>query len=103
MKTFLQTINDFTAEHITMPLKLFFLYITIGLWIILIAIALYAPLSLSKFMALFGLYSTSIITALLTYANSILEQNNKLETVSETPNDISDGETNLSHDSAFVA
>jgi hypothetical protein len=103
MKTFLQTINDFTAEHITMPLKLFFLCITIGLWIILIAIALYAPLSLSKFMALFGLYSTSIITALLTYANSILEQNNKLETVSETPNDISDGETNLSHDSAFVA
>lgn len=103
MKTFLQTINDFTAEHITIPLKDFFLYITIVLWVVLIVIALFAPLSLSKFMALFGLYSTSIITALLAYANSILEQNGKLETVSETPNDKYDSETNLSQDSAFVA
>jgi len=103
MKTFLQTINDFTAEHITIPLKRFFLTITIGLWVILIAIALFAPLSLSKFMALFGLYSTSIPTALLSYANSILEQNGKLETVRETANDKNDGETNLSQDSAFVA
>ena len=103
MKTFLQTINDFTAEHIAMPLKYFFLYITIGLWIILIALALFTPLSLSKVTALLGLYSTSIITALLAYANSILEQNDKVEIVSETSSNKSDGETYLSHDSAFIA
>lgn len=103
MKTFLQTLNDFASEHITMPLKRFFIYVTVGLWAVLILIALFAPLSFYKFMALFGLYGTSIITALLAYANSILEQNGKLETVSETPNDKYDSETNLSHDSAFVA
>jgi hypothetical protein len=44
-----------------------------------------------------------MITALLAYVNSILEQNGKLETVRETPSDKNDGETNLSQDSAFVA
>lgn len=100
MKTFLQTLNDFASEHITMPLKRFFIYVTVGLWAVLILIALFAPLSFYKFMALFGLYGTSIITALLAYANSILEQS-----VSETPKDTNDGEADISpkQNSAFVA
>lgn len=105
MKTFLQTLNDFTAERITMPLQRFFFYITVGLWAVLSLIALFAPLSLYKFMALVGLYGTSIITALLAYANSILEQSDRVETYSETPNDTNNGEADISpkQNSAFVA
>lgn len=105
MKTFLQSINDVTPQYITMPLQRFFLYVTVGLWIILIAIALFTPLSLSKFMALIGLYSTSIITALLAYANYQLNRMEEAETTNEMLEDYNGGDMNatVKQDSAFVA
>ncbi|MDD3769201.1 MAG: hypothetical protein PHV10_01175 [Sulfuricurvum sp.] len=105
MKTFLQSINDVTAQYITMPLQRFFLYATIGLWVILIVIALFTPLSLSKFMALIGLYGTSIITALLAYANYQLSRLDEMENIDEMPKGDSGSEINDSPevDSAFVA
>lgn len=105
MKTFLQSINDVAAQYITMPLERFFLYTTIGLWVMLIAIALFTSLSLSKFMALSGLYGISIITALLAYANYQLSRLEEMETVDETPQDDNDSETNarVEHDNTFVA
>ena len=87
MKTFLEQLNDFAAEHTTMPLKQFFLYITVSLWVMLIVIALFAPLSFSKLAALLLLYITSIITALLSYANTIIESNKVLKTIYDTPTD----------------
>ncbi|WP_295022692.1 hypothetical protein [Sulfurimonas sp.] len=93
MKTFLEQLNDFAAEHTTIPLKQFFLYITVSLWVILIVIALFTPLSLSKVAALLLLYITSMITALLTYANTMIERNNTMDILCKTPSDISNSET----------
>ncbi len=87
MKTFLEQLNDFTAEHTTMPLKQFFLYITGGLWVMLIAIALFAPLSLSKLAALLLLYIISMITALLSYINFFFERIETLKNPYETVSD----------------
>lgn len=105
MKTFLQSINDVAAQYITMPLQQFFLYVTVGLWVMLIVIALFTPLSLSKFMALIGLYSTSIITALLAYANYQLSHLEEVETTDETAENDNSGEMlpSVKQDSAFVA
>ncbi len=105
MKTFLQSLNDVAAQYITMPLQRFFLYVTVGLWITLIAIALFTPLSLSKFTALIGLYGTSIITALLAYANYQLSRLAEMETIDEMPADDKNGEINEAskHDNTFVA
>lgn len=105
MKTLLQSLNDVAGQYISMPLQRFFIYVTIVLWVTLILIALFAPLSLPKFMALIGLYSTSIITALLSYANSMIrEDSDELETVCETPV-LEDEESNElpNTNSAFVA
>ncbi len=105
MKTFLERINDFAAEHIIMPLQRFFLYITIGLLITLIIIALVTPLSISKFMAIAGLYVTSIMTALLAYGNYQINNRVEVETESETILEEYDGEidTTPKHNNAFVA
>jgi hypothetical protein len=105
MKTFLEQINDFTAEHITMPLQQFFLYITIGLLITLIIIALATPLSISKFLAISGLYITSMITGLLAYANHQIERFEDVETEREMILEDNDSETDtiLKHNNAFVA
>jgi hypothetical protein len=105
MKTYLERINDLAAEHITMPLQRFFLYISIGLLVTLIVIALAAPLSISKFMAITGLYITSMITALLSYANRQIDRFEEVETQSETIIEEYDDEidTATKHNNAFVA
>lgn len=105
MKTFLQSINDIAAQYVTMPLQRFFLYVTVGLWVTLMAIALFTPLSLSKFTALIGLYATSIITALLTYANYQMSRIEQVEAIGETPKDDNRSERIPSPklDSEFVA
>ncbi|PNV83483.1 MAG: hypothetical protein C0627_05145 [Sulfurimonas sp.] len=93
MKTFLEQLNDFAAEHTTMPLKQFFLYITVALWVILIVIVLFIPLSFSKLAALLLLYITLVITALLTYANTMIERNKTMDISCNTPSDIRNSET----------
>ncbi|MDD4950497.1 hypothetical protein [Sulfuricurvum sp.] len=105
MKTFLERINDLAAQYITMPLQRFFLYITIGLLMTLIVIALVAPLSIAKFMAVTGLYITSVITALLAYGNYQINNRVEVETESETILEEYDGEidTATKHNNAFVA
>ena len=102
MKTFLQSLNDVAAQYIKMPLQRFFLYVTVGLWVTLMAIALFTPLSLSKFTALIGLYTTSIITALLAYANYQLS---RIEAIEEMPKGDNGSEINdlTEVNSAFVA
>lgn len=105
MKTLLEQLNDFAAEHTTIPLKEFFLYITVSLWVMLIVIALFAPLSLSKGAALLLLYLTSIITALLTYANTVIEYNKVLKTLYKTPSDVNTDKTTelINQDHSFIA
>lgn len=104
MRTFLQTINDFTAEYIEIPLKHFFLYLTIALCIMMIATALATPLSISKFIAIFGLYATSMITALLSFANYQLDAIEEVEISNETYIDTNDGEPLISKkDDIFMA
>lgn len=73
MKTFLQLINEFAGEYITMPLYRLFLWITIALFSVLVLVATVAPLSPWKFIALVLLYGSSMVTGVLAYANSQLE------------------------------
>lgn len=73
MKTFLQLINEFTGEHITMSLQRFFLWLTIVLFSVLILVATVAPFSPWKFISLALLYGSSMVSGLLTYANYQLE------------------------------
>lgn len=101
MRTFLQTINDFTAEYIDMPLKRFFLYICIGLFAVMIAVSLLTPLSVAKFIAIAGLYGTSMITALLSFANYQLDAIDEAETGDETPS--TKNPPDLKQDDTFVA
>ena len=98
MKTLLESVNDLAGEYITMPLERFFLYITIILLVTLIVIALAAPLSSSKFMTMIVLYSTLIITALLTYGNYQINKIMDAEHVSEAIL-----EHELATDEAFIA
>lgn len=101
MRTFLQTINDFTAEYIEIPLKRFFLYFSIGLFTVMIAVALLTPLSVAKFIAIAGLYGTSMITALLSFANYQLDAIAEAETGEETP--ITEKAPDSQHDDTFMA
>ena len=95
MKSYLQQLNEFAAEHTTMPLKQFFLYITVGLWVMLIIVTFFAPLSLYKVVAFLLLFITSMITAFLSLINFFFERietlKNPYETVSkENTNKISE-------------
>lgn len=69
MKTFLQNINDIAATHIIMPLHRFFAYMTLSFFSLLLLVMIIAPLSFWKVSAIVGLYTLSIITALLMWIN----------------------------------
>ncbi|MGE4418779.1 MAG: hypothetical protein AB7D38_02960 [Sulfurimonas sp.] len=105
MKTFLEQLNDFAAEHITMPLKQFFLYVTVSLWVMLIVIALFTPLSFSKLAALLLLYITCTMTALLTYANTMIEYNKVVNNLYKTLSDENTDKTPelINQDHSFIA
>lgn len=101
MRTFLQTINDFASEYIRMPLKRFFLYISIALFAVMIAVALLTPLSVAKFIAIAGLYGTSMITALLSFANYQLDAIVEVEIGDEMP--VTKNTPDTKQDDTFVA
>lgn len=102
MRTLLQTINDTALEYITIPLKRFFLYLTLALSVLLLLTSLIAPASLSKFIAVAGLYAVSILTAILAYANAVLEEIEQLELQKEIPNETHAG-VEQKHDDEFLA
>lgn len=106
MRTFLQTINDTAQEYITMPLKRFFFYLTLALSVLMLLTSLIAPASLSKFIAVAGLYGVSILTAILAYANVVFEEIEALELPSEIPNEthaLSASIIEQKHDDEFMA
>lgn len=106
MRTILQTINDTAQEYITIPLKRFFLYITLALAGLMLLTSFIAPATLSKFIAIIGLYGVSILTAILSYANIVLEEIEQLELSSEMLNEThttNDSIIEQKHDDGFMA
>ncbi len=81
MKTILEDINNFVADHIDMPLHRFFTLLAIGLFSLLLFVAAIAPFSISKLVSMIALFLTVMWACFMASANYWI---NRLEALNQS-------------------
>lgn len=102
--TILEDINNFVSDRVDMPLDRFFALLAFGLFSLMVLVSAIAPISLSKFVSMFGLLIAMIFTVFMAGVNYWINKlNASFSNLDEERFEEDQDESDSNHKDDFIA